>query len=107
MPVYVCLNYTNHLRDVFALIHESGHFACDTLQQKYLNGLQYGSVLACSETPSTFYELLLEDELLSHLDDEELLVYRVMSLGNIISQVHRQVAEYCFEQDLHRLFRQK
>jgi oligoendopeptidase F len=50
---------------------------------------------------------LLQDSLQSTLTDEELLVYRVGVLDDMVATVSRQVAEYRFEQDLHKLFRQK
>ena len=59
------------------------------------------------ETPSTFYESLLQDSLQSTLTDEELLVYRVMILDDMVATVSRQVAEYRFEQDLHKNYREK
>jgi oligoendopeptidase F len=49
----------------------------------------------------------LNDYLQSSLTDEESLVYRITTLDSIIAAVPRQVAEYRFEQDLHKLFREK
>ncbi|MBQ5945424.1 hypothetical protein IJL65_03370 [bacterium] len=60
-----------------------------------------------AETPSTFYESLLQDSLQATLTDEELLVYRVMILDDMVATVSRQVAEYRFEQDLHKNYREK
>ncbi len=107
LPVYILINYTNKLRDVSTLIHESGHYACNQLQKKNLNALQYWATLWLAETPSTFYESLLQDSLESTLTDEELLVYRMMILDDMVAVVPCQVAEYQFEQDLHKLFREK
>ena len=101
------MNYTKKLDDVSTLIHESGHNACNQLQKKNLNALEYWAAISLTETPSTFYESLLQDFLQSTLTDEELLIYRVGILDDIVGTVHRQVAEYRFEQDLHKLFRQK
>ena len=107
LPVYLLINYTNKLRDVAVLIHESWHYACEYFQKKNLNALQHWTLLSFAETPSTFYELLLQDSIQSTLTDEELLVYRMMTLDEIVSAVPRQVAEYRFEQDLHKNFREK
>ena len=107
LPVYILMNYTNKLRDVSTLIHESGHNACNQLQKKNLNALEYWAAISLAETPSTFYESLLQDLLQSTLTDEELLVYRVGVLDDMVATVSRQVAEYRFEQDLHKLFREK
>ena len=107
LPVYILMNYTNKLRDVSTLIHESWHNACNQLQKKNLNALEYWAAISLAETPSTFYESLLQDSLQSTLTDEELLVYRVGVLDDMVATVSRQVAEYRFEQDLHKLFRQK
>ena len=107
LPVYILMNYTKKLRDVSTLIHESWHNACNQLQKKNLNALQYWATLWIAETPSTFYESLLQDSLQSTLTDEELLVYRVGVLDDMVATVPRQVAEYRFEHDLHKLFREK
>ena len=107
LPVYILMNYTKKLDDVSTLIHESWHNACNQLQKKNLNALQYWAAISLAETPSTFYESLLQDFLQSTLTDEDLLVYRVGILDDIVATVHRQVAEYRFEQDLHKLFREK
>jgi oligoendopeptidase F len=107
LPVYILMNYTNQLRDVSTLIHESWHNACNQLQKKNLNALEYWAAVSLGETPSTFYESLLQDSLQSTLTDEELLVYRVMVLDDIVATVPRQVAWYRFEQEWHKLFREK
>ena len=107
LPTYILMNYMNKIWDVSTLIHESGHNACIQLQKDNLNALQYWSPISVAETPSTFYELLLNDYLQSSLTDEESLVYRITTLDSIIAAVPRQVAEYRFEQDLHKLFREK
>lgn len=107
LPVYILMNYTNKLRDVSTLIHESWHNACNQLQKKSLNALEYWAAISLAETPSTFYESLLQDSLQSTLTDEELLVYRVMILDDMVATVSRQVAEYRFEQDLHKNYREK
>ena len=107
LPTYILINYTNKIEGVSALIHESWHYACEQLQKKNLNSLQYWAVLSFAETPSTFYESLLRDSMESKLKDDELLAYRMENLDNIIAAIPRQVAEYRFEQDLHKSFREK
>lgn len=107
LPTYVLINYTNKLRDASVLIHESWHYACEQFQRKNLNALQHWAPLSFAETPSTFYESLLQDSIEATLTNEELLVYRMLVLDDIVSAVPRQVAEYRFEQDLHKLFREK
>ena len=107
MPVYILINYTNKLVDVETLIHESWHYESTTLQQRNQNALYFWWSLSTSETPSTFYECLLEEALEGTLSDEELLIYRLNVLENVIAAVPRQTAEYRFEQDLHKLFREK
>lgn len=107
MPVYILINYTNKLLDVSTLIHESWHYASTVLQQMNQNALNFWGGLLISETPSTFYECLLEEALEWTLNDEELLLYRLNVLENMIGAVSRQAAEYRFEQDLHKLFREK
>lgn len=106
LPVYIMLNYTNKLRDASTLIHESWHHACGVMCKKQ-NALNYGCILSTAETHSTFFESLLADSLESELQWEELLAYRVANLDDMVATVSRQVAEYRFEQDLHKLFREK
>ncbi len=106
-PTYILLNFTNKLRDVSTIIHESWHNASNILMKKNQNALAYGNTLAIAETPSTFYESLLADYLESTLQWEELLIYRMEVLDDMISTVPRQVAEYIYEQDLHKTFREK
>ena len=43
----------------------------------------------------------------STLKDDELLAYHMENLDNIVAAIPRQVAEYRFEQDLHKKFRKK
>ena len=107
LPTYILINYTNKLEGVSVLIHESWHYACEQLQKKNLNSLQYWAPLSFAETPSTFYESLLRDSMESTLKDDELLAYHMENLDNIIGAIPRQVAEYRFEQDLHKIFREK
>ena len=107
LPNYILMNYMNKIWDVSTLIHESGHNASMQLQKNNLNALQYWTSISLIETPSTFYESLLKDTIQSTLTDEELLVYRLTTLDSMVATVIRQVAEYCFEQDLHKLFREK
>ena len=107
LPNYILMNYMNKLRDVSTLIHESWHNACNQLQKKNLNALEYWATLWMAETPSTFYESLLQDSLQSTLTDEELLVYRVGVLEEMVATVSGQVAEYRFGQDLHKNYREK
>jgi len=106
-PAFILLNYTNELRDASTLIHETWHYVSDTLCKKYQNALNCGIMLSTAETHSIFFELLLADSLEEKMTDEELLSYRMANIDDMVACVHRQVAEYCFEQDLHKQFREK
>ena len=106
LPAYIMLNHTNKLRDASTLIHESWHYACSVMWEKQ-NALNYWCIISTAETHSTFFESLFADSLMSELQWEELLAYRVSNLDDMVATVPRQVAEYCFEQELHKLFREK
>ena len=101
------LNYTNNLEDASTLIHEMWHYTANSLSQKHQISLYFWANISVAETHSTFFECLLADSLESKLNNDELLSYRMSNLDKMVACVQRQVAEYCFEQDLHKAFREK
>ena len=106
-PVYILLNHTGTLDDVTTLAHESGHGINFELIKKNQNALNMGTPLCMDEVASTFFEDFILDELSKDLTDEEKLTMNMMRLGDIIPTIHRQIACYKFEHQLHDEFRGK
>ena len=106
LPVYIMLNYTKKLRDISTIIHEMGHGINAVLQRKQ-NALNYGATVSTAEVASTFFENVLIRKLSQSLSGEELLVFRMSVLDDMVSTVQRQIACFRFEQALHQTFRQE
>lgn len=102
---YVFTNFSGSLRDVLTLAHELGHAIHFVLMapQGYLNA---DVPLTIAETASVFSEMLVFDHLKQELDEGELFSLLAGKVENIFSTVHRQIAMYTFEQELHRARRQ-
>lgn len=106
-PTYILLNYTDKLNDVLTLAHEVGHGINNELMKKNQKALNFGSSLAIAEVASTFMEDFILDRILEDADDELKFSILMHKLGGDISTIHRQVACYSFEQELHQVFREK
>jgi oligoendopeptidase F len=106
-PVYVMLNHTDKLTDVLTIAHEFGHAINHQMMKKGCNGLTYAGSLATAEVASTFMEDFVLQRLLGEADEELRLAIMVDKLNRDISSIHRQVAFYQFEQELHDQFRKK
>lgn len=66
---YILMTWTNHLSNVYTLIHEFGHAGHMTLGYEHNSALGAEPSLYLIEAPSTFNELLLTDSLTKHTDD--------------------------------------
>lgn len=66
---YILMTWTNHLSNVYTLIHEFGHAGHMTLGYEHNSALGAEPSLYLIEAPSTFNELLLTDSLTNHTDD--------------------------------------
>lgn len=66
---YILMTWTNHLSNVYTLIHEFGHAGQMTLANEHNSILGADPSLYLIEAPSTFNELLLTDSLTNHTDD--------------------------------------
>lgn len=103
----VLVNFSGHVRDVQTLAHELGHGINDWLMRKqsYIN---YGVPLTLAETASVFAEMLVFDDLRDKITDKtELLSLYMGKIEDTFSTVFRQVAMYKFEQDIHRIQKEK
>ncbi|HJB23271.1 MAG TPA: oligoendopeptidase F [Candidatus Jeotgalibaca pullicola] len=66
---YILMSWTNHLSNVYTLIHELGHAGQSILANKHNSILDEGPSLYLIEAPSTFNELLLTASLTAKTED--------------------------------------
>lgn len=66
---YILMSWTNHLSNVYTLIHEFGHAGQGILASEHNAVVGDNPSLYLIEGPSTFNELLLTDSLTSQTDD--------------------------------------
>jgi oligoendopeptidase F len=104
---YVFMNYTGKPRDVMTLAHELGHGIHGVLACKQ-NLLNYHSSLPMAETASVFGEMLVFERLQRELTDpREKLALLAEKIEDTFATVFRQVAMFRFEQQAHRLRRER
>ena len=103
-PVYVMLNHTGEIRDVSTLAHEMGHAIHGTLAKRE-EAINYDTPMFMAEIASTFCESYAFDEIVARSHDREKLALMVQKIGDDISTIHRQVAGYNFERNVHDEFR--
>ena len=106
-PTYILLNHTGKLSDVLTLAHELGHGINNELIRGKHHALNFGTPTSTAEVASTFMEDFVLKEILRQADDELRLSIMMMKLNDEVSTICRQVACYLFEQELHRIFREK
>ena len=106
-PTYILLNHTGKLHDVLTIAHELGHGINNELIKKKQHALDFGTPTSTAEVASTFMEDFVLDEILHSADDELRLAIMMQKLNDDVSSIFRQVACYCFEQELHKDFRAK
>lgn len=106
VPVYIMLNHTNKTRDVLTLGHELGHAIHATLGRRE-NATNYGTPMFIAEIASTFCEEYVFDSLVEKADDKEKLSLYVKKIEESIATIHRQIAAYLFEMEVHKIFREK
>jgi oligoendopeptidase F len=107
LPTYVFLNHTDRLNDVLTLAHEMGHAINSEFMKQKVHSLDYDFGLLLAESPSTFMEDFVLEEILRQSDEEQQLALLMQKLNDDISTIFRQVACYRFEQDLHAQYREK
>ena len=100
---YILLNYTDTLKDVFTVIHETGH----SMHSSYTRGAQpyvYGShSIFTAEVASTVNESLLMQHLLNTTDDVEMRKYLLnMHLEEFRTTLFRQTMFAEFEDMTHK-----
>ncbi len=106
-PIFILLNYIGTYKNVTTLAHEMGHAINNELMRNIKNPLYYGISSITQEVSSNFFEDFVCDEVSKSLSKEEQLNVLMERLNSGVSSVHRQIACYKFERDLHREFRKK
>lgn len=104
-PTYILLNHTGKLHDVLTIAHELGHGINNELIKRKQHALDFGTPTSTAEVASTFMEDFVLDEILHAAGDELRLAIMMAKLNDDVSSIFRQVACYCFEQELHSTFR--
>jgi oligoendopeptidase F len=105
-PTYILLNHNNKLQDVLTLAHEAGHGVNNELIRKSQNALNFGTPVSTAEVASTFFEDFVLQEVLKTATQEEKLEIMLNKLNDDISTIHRQIAFYQFETEIHTKYRQ-
>lgn len=105
----ILLNHADKLRDVLTVAHEFGHGLNGYLSSLNHTGLTHGSGgYMMAETASTFFEWITFSHLLATIEDpRQKIALLVNKLNDEISTIHRQIASFEFEKELHTLKKQK
>ena len=106
-PVYILLNHTGRLDNVATLGHEMGHAINDVLISRAQNALNNNSPTSTAEVASTFMEDFVFERASQEYGPKDRLYLIMEKLNDDVSTIFRQVACYKFEQELHRLYRDK
>lgn len=105
VPAFFFQNFHGNLRDLMTLAHEAGHATHFEMSRKNQNALQHDVGKGLAEVASTFFESFVIDEVITQLDDNKKLSLLISQVDSHVSAIHRQVALYNFETELHQLFR--
>lgn len=106
-PIYVLLNFNNNLRDVTTIAHEMGHAINNYFMQKNEMGIYYGVPKATAEVASIFMEDFVFEEAMKDLNEEDKFYLLFKKIGEDLSSIHRQIALYLFELEIHNLYRKE
>lgn len=106
-PTYIMLNHTGRLNDVLTLGHEMGHAINNVLIARAQNALNNDTPLSTAEVASTFMEDFVFARAQKDYSSDDQLYLLMEKLNDDISNIFRQVACYKFEQELHKLHREK
>jgi len=107
-PIFILLNFTGSLQDVQTFAHEMGHACNYEMMKKTSNALTWETSYLTLESPSTFMEDFVSEDILAHTTDKEEKLSILMSKINTdVSTIFRQTSLYEFELELHAEFRKK
>ena len=107
LPIYILLNFDDTFNSVSTIAHELGHGINDYMMFKSQSELNADSPLSTAEVSSTFFEDFVINELIKDAEKETKLILLMQKLDSDIGAIHRQVACYRFEQELHNEFRKE
>jgi len=105
LPTYIMLNHTDTIRDVKTLAHEVGHGINNELSRKEQDEIYFGTLTSTAEVASTFFEDFVFRELIEGVDKKTKFLLIMQKISDEISTIHRQIAGYNFERDVHESFR--
>lgn len=106
-PTYVLLNHANSLRNVTTIAHEMGHAINDYFMKKKENALNFGHPKSTAEVASTFMEDFVFENVLKTAKEEEKFYLLFQKIGEDIQTIHRQIALYLFELEIHTKYREE
>lgn len=105
LPTLVMLNHTDDLNSVSTLAHEMGHALHSEFSKK--QPIFYEDyTIATAEVASTFFESLVFDSIFEKASDEERVVLLHDKIQDDIQTIHRQMACFEFEVELHEKVRE-
>lgn len=107
LPIYVLLNHNNTFNSVLTMAHETGHAINHYLINQNELELNVSCSLSIAEVASTFFEGFVCDKIAEEADKETRFSILVNQIQEDIGSIHRQVACYRFEQELHENFRKE
>lgn len=103
-PTHVMLNHTNDFDSLSTFAHEIGHAIHSEFSKKQSSIYEYYST-AVAETASTFFERVVFDEILNHLDAEDKKIAIHNKIQDDVNTIFRQIAVFMFELDAHESVR--
>jgi oligoendopeptidase F len=103
----VFVNYMGRARDIQTLAHELGHGINAYMMRKQTT-INFDTPLILAETASVFGEMLVFDDLKEKISDpQEKFSLYIDKIQDTFATVFRQTSMYKFEQDFHKLQKQK
>ncbi len=104
-PVFVLLNHKDTVDDFFTLVHEMGHAIHAERSRSQPSHYENHSI-AVAEVASTLFESLAFDYLFERASAREQMIMLHDKIHHDISTIHRQIAFFQFELELHQKIRE-
>ena len=98
---YVLLNYNGYSRDVSTMAHELGHAIHSMCSSKLPISIAHAP-LPLAETASVFAEMLLNDQILSKLNNEDKIIMLSEQIDDMYATIMRQAFFTLFEINAHQ-----
>ena len=103
---YVLLNYNGYSRDVSTMAHELGHAIHSMCSSKLPISISHAP-LPLAETASVFAEMLLNDQILSKLNNDDKIIMLSEQIDDMYATIMRQAFFTLFEINAHKEIVQK